>query len=474
MQLATDCLQRRAQQQPGAPALVLQNASCDYATLQSLTVQLCQLLRAQGLKPGATVVVESRSATLLAFLLHAALCADFVFFPLDPRLPDGRRKHLLELVGADLILSEEEALRLKHDLEAVTAAGPGQAEPGCAVKKSPVPPDRPRLLLASSGSCGLPRLVKLSDGNLQASVQAANERLKLSPASVWLDCLPLVHIGGLSILLRCACAGASVVLHEGFDAPVVMNDLHHHQVSHISLVPAMLAQLLDLAQQPPRSLQVVLVGGAPLEPALAGRALAAGWPVWVTYGMTETASMLAVRRLGTQDDNPRQVGSPLPGFELRIVDDVIEVRGAAVHDSGNRLAGQWFSTGDRGQLDRAGRLTLMGRTDSMLLSGGEKVHPELVEQLLSKCPGIDEVAVTGQADPVWGERVVAVYRGDIDQATLAQFCRGAIKGAMRPRAFVKVESLPHTTNGKLDRAALRCLIADRFKQALRINGAESI
>lgn len=110
----------------------------------------------------------------------------------------------------------------------------------------------------------------------------------------------------------------------------------------------------------------------------------------------------------------------------------------------------------------------------MLLSGGEKVHPELVEQLLANCPGIDEVAVTGHADPVWGERVVAVYRGDIDAAALAQLCRDAIKGAMRPRAFVKVESLPRTMNGKLDRTALRGLIADRFTQVLQMNGAESI
>ncbi|MEA2078706.1 MAG: AMP-binding protein [Pseudomonadota bacterium] len=506
--LASDWLQHAAQQQPGASALVLQDASFDYASLHSLTAQLCQLLRSQGLKPGAIIVVESRSAALLAFLLHAALCADFVLLPLDPRLPDGQSNELMEQTHADLILSEDDAANL--------LAQAGQAQPICAAKslealarishqsarisrsrfiftrdylterntsvyfrgkKIPCGKkdqarscrsgekcglDRPRLLIATSGSCGLPKLVKLSDSNLQASVHAANQRLKLSHTSVWLDCLPLVHIGGLSILLRCACAGASLVLHEGFDARSVVDDLHNHQVSHISLVPAMLAQLLELAKQPPRSLQVVLVGGAPLEPSLAGRALAAGWPVWVTYGMTETASMLAARKLGTGDDNPRQVGSPLPGFELRIVDEVIEVRGAAVHHSGNRYAGQWFSTGDRGQLDKAGRLTLMGRTDSMLLSGGEKVYPERVEQLLANCAGIDEVAVTGQADPVWGERVVAVYCGDIDAAALAQLCRNGIEGVMRPRTFVKVESLPRTTNGKLDRAALRGLVADRL------------
>jgi O-succinylbenzoic acid--CoA ligase len=460
--LPTDWLRHAALQQPAASALVLKDGSLDYATLQSLTAQLCQLLRARGLEPGATLVVESRCATLLAFLLHAALFADFVLFPLDPRLPDGQRKRLLELVRADLILSEDDAVRLNQVIEGRTAAKlraqAGQVEPLCVARTAP---DSPRLLLATSGSCGSPKLVKLSGSNLQASVHAANERLELSHTSVWLDCLPLVHVGGLSILLRCACAGASVVLHEGFDAAGVADDLHRHQVSHISLVPAMLAKLLDLAKRPPRSLQVVLVGGAPLAPALAGRALAAGWPVWVTYGMTETASMLAARKLGTGGDNPRQVGSPLPGFELRIVDEVIEVRGAAVQDSGNRQAGQWFSTGDRGQLDKVGRLTLMGRTDGMLLSGGEKVHPELVEQLLANCPGIDEVAVTGQTDPLWGERVVAVYRGDIDEAALAILCRDSIEGAMRPRTFVKVETLPRTTNGKLDRSALRALVADR-------------
>jgi O-succinylbenzoic acid--CoA ligase len=102
------------------------------------------------------------------------------------------------------------------------------------------------------------------------------------------------------------------------------------------------------------------------------------------------------------------------------------------------------------------------------------VYPELVEQLLAQYPGIDEVAVTGQADPLWGERVVAVYCGEIDKAALAQLCRDGMKGAMRPRAFVKVESLPRTMNGKLDRTALRGLIADRFTQVLQMNGAESI
>ncbi len=466
-------LSEAAQRRPGASALILGDGAFDYAALLSRSAQISQVLRAQRLGVGATVVVVSRSASLLAFLLHASLAAGLVLFPLDPRLPEGQRRRLLEQARADLFIVEDEDVLPDHAETAVVTVADlfVQAVPmGSSWASAPAPPGRPRLLLATSGSCGSPRLVRLSDRNLRASVEAVNERLKLTHRSVWLSCLPLVHIGGLSVLLRCVRAGASVVLQESFDAPSLVDDLHRHQVTHISLVPAMLAQLLDTAKEPPQSLQVALVGGAPLDSVLASKALAAGWPVWVTYGMTETASMLTTRKLRCGDDNPRQVGSPLRGFELRVVDaegepttgqGVIQVRSASVHGGGTRRGVRWFSTGDRGQLDSAGRLTLLGRADSMLLSGGENVYPELVEQLLVSCPGIDEVAVTGRADPVWGERVVAVYRGDIDETALAKLCRSGIKGAMRPRAFMKVDSLPRTANGKPDRAALRTLVANR-------------
>ena len=425
------------------------------------------------MKPGVTVVAESRSVELLALLLHAALFADFVLFPLDPRLPHRHRQYLLEAAGAEFVISEHGAALVNHPAKLIPPADlltqVRRGKPVCTAG-SRLQCNRQRLLLATSGSSGKPKLVRLSENHLQASVRAVNETLQLSRASVWLDCLPLVHVGGLSVLLRCACAAAAVVLHQGFEAAAVLSDLSKRRITHISLVPTMLAQLLEIGRQPPPGLQVVLVGGAPLEPALAVRAVAAGWPVWVSYGMTDTTSMVTVRRLGAEDDNPQQVGSPLPGFELRTVDEsgrpvtgqgVVQVRGAAVAHNGHRHAEAWFTTGDRGQLDDAGRLTLLGRSDAMLLSGGEMVQPEQVEQLLAAFPGIDEVAVTGQADPLWGERVVVVYRGAIETTALARLCREGIEGAMRPRGFVKVEYLPRTANGKLDRAALRSLVADR-------------
>ena len=469
----TEWLRRAAQQQPGASALVLEGDQFDYARLHSITAQVCQVLAAHGAKTGVTIVAESRSVELLVFLLHAALFADFTLFPLDPRLPRRLRERLVAAADADLIISEDEIGHANSPVKVIPVvkllAQARQAKPLCT-PATPVGPDRPRLLLTTSGSSGEPRLVRLSDDNLQASVRAANQILRLSGTSVWLGCLPLVHVGSLSILLRCVCATASVVLHQGFEAAAVARDLSQYRITHISLVPTMLAQLLESAQRPPPDLQGVLVGGAPLEPALAGRAVAAGWPVWVTYGMTETASMLTARRLGAAGDNPQQLGVPLPGFELRTVDEggrpiigpgVVQVRGRAVSHDGHPHSEAWFTSGDRGQLDSAGRLTLLGRADSMLVSGGEKVHPELVEQLLAAFPGIDDVAVTGQADPLWGERIVAVYRGAIDVAALTRLCRDGIHGPLRPREFVRVDHLPRTANGKLDRAALRRLVTER-------------
>ncbi|MEO5338530.1 MAG: AMP-binding protein, partial [Magnetospirillum sp. WYHS-4] len=122
----------------------------------------------------------------------------------------------------------------------------------------PLPPGI-ALVVETSGSTGTPKGVMLSGGNLAAAVAASRRRLGLEADDAWLCCLPLTHIGGLSILHRCAEAGAAVLLHEGFDAIAVWRDLAAGRATHVSLVPAMLARLLDLADRPPPSLAVLLL-----------------------------------------------------------------------------------------------------------------------------------------------------------------------------------------------------------------------
>src|SRR5574343_142930 len=137
-----------------------------------------------------------------------------------------------------------------------------------------LPPDT-ALIIATSGSEGQPRAVLLGNAQLDAAAAGANARLGLRAGDLWLNCLPLQHIGGLSILWRCARAGAGVLLHGSFDAVQVAADLAIQPVSHISLVPAMLARLLELGARPPASLRVALIGGAALSRQLYDKARAA-------------------------------------------------------------------------------------------------------------------------------------------------------------------------------------------------------
>lgn len=329
---------------------------------------------------------------------------------------------------------------------------------------SPLPPGV-TLVVATSGSAGEPRGVMLNDANLDAAAAAANRHLPLLPGDLWLDCLPLHHIGGMSILWRCARAGAGVLLHEGFAAEAVAASLAQPAVTHLSLVPAMLARLLDTGVRPPAGLRHVVVGGAALTQALHDRAGAAGWPLNPSYGMSETAAQIAT---WTPADGPWReglAGRPLGANEFALAGDGrIRIRGPQVmagYVDGGGVAGDgWLTTGDLGEIDASGRLTVTGRADDMLISGGCNVHPLTVESCLAGCPGIRDVAVTGLRDAVWGDRIVALVVGDAAPERIDDWCRERMPAAARPRRIVRLASLPRNATGKLERAALRELALD--------------
>jgi len=334
--------------------------------------------------------------------------------------------------------------------------------------KQPELPGHAELLIATSGSTGEPKTVMLSEANLEAAVLASRNRIPLAPGDVWLACLPLQHIGGMAIFYRCAEAGAAVLLHDGFDAARVREDMERHGVTHISLVPAMLARLLE-AGAPPATLKYALIGGGPLSLSLARQANLAGWPVCPTYGMSEAASQVATLSEFPSDWREGMVGRPLPGVSVEIVDDDnrpvqgegrIRVRGPsvmtgyanAVHEFGHGLRDGWFVSGDRGYLDARGNLVVLGRHDDVLVSGGVNVHPAEVEGLLLACPGVSDVAVTGVSDAVWGDRIAALVVGSVDE--LQAWCRERVPSHLRPRLFVSVAALPRNALGKLERKRL--------------------
>lgn len=321
------------------------------------------------------------------------------------------------------------------------------------------------LIISTSGSEGQPRAVLLGNAQLDAAAAASNQSLPLGPGDLWLNCLPLHHIGGQAILWRCARAAATLLLHDGFNAETVARDLEKHPVTHISLVPAMLVRLLELGTKPPASLRVTLIGGAALCQAVHDRALAANWPLYPSYGMTETAAQLATWLPTDGPWHEGQVGKPMPGHEIRIDQNGrISIRGPQVMhgylNGGGVDNDGWLLTGDLGQLDASGRLTVTGRADDMLISGGYNIHPLVVESCLTACSGVRDVAVTGLADPVWGHLIVALVVGDTEPSALLKHARQHLPSAALPRKIMFLEHLPRNAAGKLERTALRRIAAE--------------
>jgi O-succinylbenzoic acid--CoA ligase len=441
LNLLASWVNRVAATRPDAVALILPDEPLSYRQLLDRAHTLAQQLEGT---QGTMLALQAETMAEVALSAYAASRLGQVFFPLNPTLAPQRRDALLQ-------------------------AADGSAAEGI------------ELLIATSGTQGEPKAVMLGGANLQAGVLASRSCLPLQAGDTWLACLPLYHIGGMAILYRCAEAGAAVVLHEGFDPLRVWNDLEKYCVTHISLVPAMLARLLDIYHDaPPPALKVALIGGGPLSATLAERARAAGWPIYASYGMSETGSQVATLCDLPQGWEPGQVGPPLPGFEVEVVGEDglptsgigrIRIRGAAVmagyasphRQTGLGLAQGWFTSGDLGCIDAQGNLTVRGRHDDMLVSGGSNVHPEQVEEVLKRCPGVADAALTSVADDVWGDLLVAAVVAEADDEALEKWCRNELAGAMRPRRFIYLPALPRNALGKLDRQALRDLVRRKLE-----------
>jgi O-succinylbenzoic acid--CoA ligase len=297
--------------------------------------------------------------------------------------------------------------------------------------------------------------VELTHANLRASALGSAARIGISPADRWLCCMPLHHVGGLMIPFRCAAFGASVAV-EPFDPERIGRALERDPITLASLVPTMLARLLDAGVRPGR-LRWILLGGGPAPPSLVERALEAGFPVAPTYGMTETASQIAAIAPWEVRAHPRSVGPPFFHTEVRVTDrGRIAVRGPSVAPAAAGPDG-WLETGDLGRVESDGHLQVLGRADDVIVTGGENVSPEEVEAVLLSHPAVADAAVTGRPDPEWQTAVVAyvVVNGDGPSSEeLRAFCRERLAGHKVPKAFGLVEALPRNRQGKLLRREL--------------------
>lgn len=448
-------------------------APLDWAAQDAAVRRWQKRLRDRGVRAGDRLAVVAANHPATVALLHAAARERVLLALLNARLAAPELARLLARLGAPLLLASRALLDRVPDAEPLEDADAGAAEP--LPGEATWDEEAPHTVLFTSGTEGEPKGVVLSAGAHLASARASNALLGFEAGGAWLGTLPLFHVGGLSVAVRCALAGAELRLHERFAPEGAAAELASG-ATHASLVAATLAQVLD-ARRPVRfaGVRAVLIGGGPVPAALLARARERGLPVLQTYGLTEAASQVCTERPGEADG--ATAGPPLPGTSVRIADDrgnelppgeagIIEVRGPTLlagYLEGAALRPRppgWLRTGDLGTLDARGRLAVHARRSDLIVSGGENVYPAEVEAALLLHPAVAEAAVVPEADPRWGQvpRAAVVMRAEASDADLLEHCRRLLAPFKLPRAFTRLEALPRLPAGKVDRRAVLSLL----------------
>jgi O-succinylbenzoic acid--CoA ligase len=353
--------------------------------------------------------------------------------PLDPAAPAPELRRILDAARPTHLLDGEGRRRWP---------GGEPVEDGIAA------------VVATSGTTGTPRAAELTAAGIEASARAVSAALHAGPGDHWLACVGMHSVAGLAIVARAWHGGLPVEVHDRFDADAVA-EAARGGATLVSVVPTMLARLLDVGADLGR-FRRILLGGAPAPAALLERAERAGATVVRTYGLTETFG-------GVAHD-----GQPLDRVELAIgAGGEVKVRGPMVLRRYRRdpegtltaLRDGWLHTADLGRIGPDGRLEVLGRRDDLVITGGVNVHPLEVEAVLGRHPAVADVAVGAAADREWGQRlvayVVAAEGGPSPTLeTLRAFTRERLGAAKAPRELVLVQGLPRTASGKILRRRL--------------------
>jgi len=450
-------LMRHASERPDLVAVCDRGVDVTYGELWERVSTLAGALT-RDIAPGAAVAYIAGRNPETVVVHHALAVAGLIGVPMNGAAPEGERNAQCE--GAVDVSIGDAFPACPRRIEATSIAG------SAMIQDAPQP-DSVHSVVFTSGTSGTPRGVMLSHGNVAAAADGAASHLGLTARDRWLGALPLFHVGGLAVLWRMAFVGGAVVFEgDDFDVGEMIRAINSGSISWISMVPTMLQRVLVRGAAP--SVRVsVLVGGGPVDPGLVAQGSAQGLTILPTYGMSETTSQ-AVTATDGGAWAATLAGQPLPGVTVEVLDTdgvsstigtgrlVISGPTVAIGTvDGERFDGRYV-TNDIGNIDETGAVRVLGRADDVVITGGENVHPQEVEDALRSC-GATGAVVWGVEDDEWGEVLVgAVTLGP--EATISSVLdkmRSRVAPHRVPKRLWSVDEFPLLPNEKIDRRTVR-------------------
>ena len=441
-------LEATARRVPDKPALVWEGGALTFAELDTRACALADALTARGVKARDCVALSIGNHWAFAIALLAGWKVGATVAPLDKLLKDDERGGILADLLPALLLDET----CVDGLESAAAGRPSE--------------DGGALILYTSGSTGRPKGALLSHTALGLAIESwAGPVMALTQADVVLATLPLAHSFGLNgALLAPLLVGATVALVDRFAPDRVLDAIRRHRVTVFPGVATMFRRLLDapeLADADLGSVRIAVSGAAPCPWELAERWRSrTGIRIVRGYGMTELFRPISYQA-ADPTESPDSIGWPVPGVEIRIVEDELWIKSPSAMDAyvnapdetREVLVDGWFRTGDLATVSAEGLVTIVGRKRERILRGGYSVFPPEVEAVLLTHPAVAEAAVLAVPHPELGEEVAAfvALRPD-SRATpdeLVAHCRERLAAFKYPRRLVVLDALPKSPTGKV-------------------------
>lgn len=309
--------------------------------------------------------------------------------------------------------------------------------------------ESPTMTVQTSGSTGVPKQITVCKEQMMQSARLTCEFFHLCPGDAALLCMPLEYIAGKMMVVRALVGGLNLIVRTPSGNPFA--DVDIPLLRFAALVPSQLYNTLRVPQERERlcNTKVVIIGGGTIEANLEAEVQTLPNAIYSTYGMTETLSHIALRRLNGAEASPHY--QPLPGVALGLsLGDTLVITAPLVCNAP-------LVTTDVAQIHADGTFSILGRTDNIINSGGVKIHPEKVEAILRQVIK-NEFAVTSVVDAKWGEVVVLLISNAENVEEIERFIAANLPKHERPKQIVSTDKLLRTKNGKIDRAACKAIV----------------